>query len=86
MRNRSAFRLAQKPSKRDVEWSEENLLALDAGHRLNTEGDFFYPDRYLRLDTTKMSAIDAARRIQERFDLTQESGARRTEVRGPNAG
>ncbi len=69
VRNRSEFRLAQKPSKRDVEWSDANLRTLDEGHKVNSEGDFCYPDRHLRLDTTAMPAEEAARRVVERFGL-----------------
>ena len=68
-RNRTPFRLAQKPSKRDVDWSDANLRELDARHKLNSAGDFPYPDAHLRLDTTRLSVEDAARRIAERFGL-----------------
>jgi hypothetical protein len=68
-RNRTPFRLEHKPSKRDVEWSDANLRDLDARYQLNTAGDFAYPDAHLRLDTTRLPAEEAARRIAERFAL-----------------
>lgn len=61
-RNRSELRLREKPSKRDVAASESRLLANEQ-RRLNSSGDFFYPDRHIRLDTTAMSAHEAALHI-----------------------
>lgn len=68
-RNETEFRLSQKPSKRDIAASRQNLLAVDVKHRLNSNGDFFYPDRHLKLDNSSMPPEVVARRIQERFDL-----------------
>jgi chloramphenicol 3-O-phosphotransferase len=42
---------------------------MDARYRLNSRGDFFYPEAYLRLDNSEMAPGEAARRIKERFDL-----------------
>jgi hypothetical protein len=69
VRNTSAFRLEQKVSKRDVDASTRTLLAHDENYKLNTDGDFFYPDDHLKLDTTHLTPADAARVIAERFDL-----------------
>ena len=66
-RNQSQSRLAQKPSKRDVKRSEELLLEHNEKHRLNSNGDFFYQNNYLKIDNTHLSESDAARRIIERF-------------------
>jgi hypothetical protein len=68
LRNRTELRLREKPSKRDVDASEARLLANER-RRLNTSEDFFYPDRHLRLDTTSISAADAARRIAKELGL-----------------
>jgi hypothetical protein len=68
IRNRTELRLREKPSKRDVDASEARLLANEK-RRLNTSQDFFYPDRHLRLDTTDMTAGDAARRIAKELGL-----------------
>jgi hypothetical protein len=67
-RNRTALRLAEKPSKRDMAASEGRLLANEK-RRLNTSGDFFYPGEHLRLDTADMSAEHAARRIAQELGL-----------------
>lgn len=74
-RNGTAFRLEQKRSKRDLEFSRQNLLALDEQYVMNT-GDVPTPaaalwqDRpYLRLDNTELPAADAAEAILKTFGL-----------------
>jgi len=69
-RNESEFRLSQKPSKQDVEGSRERLLRASEDHKLNSNGDFFYRENYLKIENTNLSAYDAARRIVEAFGLT----------------
>jgi hypothetical protein len=61
--------LAEKPSKRDVAASRQNLLHLDSRYRLNTTGEFDHRPDYLRLDTTDRSAGRAAERIIAHFGL-----------------
>jgi hypothetical protein len=74
-RNGSAFRLEQKRSKRDLEFSRENLLALDEQFVMNTgpvttPAAALWKDRkYLRLDNTNLSAPDAAEQIIQEFGL-----------------
>lgn len=71
-RNRSELRLLEKPSKRDVEASEARLLANEK-RRLNTSGDFFYPDQHTLLDTSDMTARDAAVGIAERLGFSVQA-------------
>jgi hypothetical protein len=64
-RNRTPYRLAEKKSKRDLEWSDDNVRDLD-GHVLSTgvrptpadELIAAYP--HLRIDNTSRSAEDVA--------------------------
>jgi hypothetical protein len=72
-RNRTELRLAEKPSKRDVAASEARLLA-NENRRLNTTGEFFYPDRHIRLDTSNMTASAAARRLATELGLVESAG------------
>lgn len=65
-RNETEFRLSQKLPKRDIEKSKENLLASEK-HQLNTNGDFFYTENYLKLNNTDLSAEETARIIVEKF-------------------
>jgi hypothetical protein len=75
-RNRTELRLAEKPSKRDVEASERRILENDRRYRLNTDGDFFYPERHLRIDNTHRSVSDVAEEIVNRLGLPLREGGR----------
>ena len=66
-RNKSAFRLSQKPSKQNLEQSEKHLLDSHEKYKLNSDGDFFYQDNYLKINNTNLSADETARRIVEEF-------------------
>ena len=68
-RNVLPDRLAEKPSKRDVVRSRKNLLDADETYRLNSDGDFFYPERHLKLDVGALAPDAAAARIATAFDL-----------------
>ncbi|HZD05808.1 MAG TPA: AAA family ATPase, partial [Longimicrobiales bacterium] len=74
-RNRTPRRIAEKPSKRDVEASERRLLANQSRFRLNTDGDFPWPESHIRIDNTELSPREVARRIAERFGLVAEAGS-----------
>ena len=68
-RNATPFRLAEKPTKRDLEQSRANLLELDAQYRMNSGGEFDGREDYLRIDNTALSAAEVAERVIERFTL-----------------
>lgn len=68
-RNATPFRLAEKPTKRDLEQSRANLLELDAQYRMNSSGEFDGREDYLRIDNTALSAEEVAERVIERFTL-----------------
>jgi len=68
-RNESEFRLSQKPPKRDVEKSKERLLDDDRKYKLNSDGDFFYRENYLKIDNTDLPADEVARMILDEFGL-----------------
>lgn len=69
-RNESEFRLAEKPSKRNIESSKANLLHQEENYRLNTDGDFFYEENYLKINNTNLSAEETARKIVEKFGFS----------------
>jgi hypothetical protein len=71
-RNESEFRLSQKPPKRDLQKSREKLLEDDEKYKLNSNGDFFYKENYLRLNNTHLSAYEAAQRIVAAFSLSTD--------------
>ncbi len=68
-RNKSSHRLEHKPSKRDVEWSENNLKNSMDKYRLNSlEGEIKYSN-YIKINNTKLSPVDVAKVIKETFHM-----------------
>jgi hypothetical protein len=72
-RNATEFRLAEKPSKRDLAASRRRLLDDDARYQLNSRGRFDARADYLRLDNTALAAADVAERIIVHFELPAAS-------------
>ncbi|MEV0849284.1 hypothetical protein AB0J21_26005 [Streptomyces sp. NPDC049954] len=68
-RNESAFRLAEKPSKRDLAASRRRLLAADGRHRLNSAGEYADRPGYLRIDNTDRSPGEVADHVVRHFGL-----------------
>jgi hypothetical protein len=70
-RNRGADRIAAKPTKRDVEWSESNVRDLErcllnsdpTGDRVTPADAFLREHPHLRLDTTALSAPETAEHV-----------------------
>ncbi|MDR9856525.1 AAA family ATPase [Paenibacillus sp. VCA1] len=68
-RNKSPHRLAHKPTKRDLEFSERDLLETMENYRLNSlEGEITHP-HYLRINNAKLDPETVARMIKEKFEL-----------------
>ena len=63
IRNRTEKRLDAKPSKRNLERSEKNLLDLEQKYRMNSAGDIPLPYRHLVIDNSALSAAEAAAQI-----------------------
>ncbi|MGD0554403.1 MAG: hypothetical protein ABSA93_05415 [Streptosporangiaceae bacterium] len=68
-RNECASRLAEKPSKRDLEASRRRLLEDDARYQLNSEGKFDDRQDYLRINNTLLMPGEVANRVIEHFNL-----------------
>ncbi|MFX1457010.1 MAG: shikimate kinase [Promethearchaeota archaeon] len=70
-RNRTKSRIEAKPSKKDIESSERNLLNLEKKYVLNSneEYPFFYSKNYIKIDNTKMSPSEVAVQIINVFNL-----------------
>lgn len=66
-RNKTSNRLENKPSKRNLEWSEKGLLK--EKHRLNSNPGEIKGKNYLKINNTNLSAEDVAKIIKEKFDL-----------------
>ena len=68
-RNRSPHRLEHKPTKRNVEWSEANLKESMERYRLNSLDGEITKENYVKINNTKLSAIEVANMIKDRFRL-----------------
>jgi hypothetical protein len=69
-RNRTEHRLAEKKSKRDVDWSDANVLELEAEYRMTSSTGLDAPAErllerwpHLVIDNTDLSADETAERI-----------------------
>ncbi|KLU55234.1 shikimate kinase [Paenibacillus sp. VT-400] len=68
-RNKSPHRLLHKPTKRDIAWSERDLLDTMKHYRLNSEPGEIKHEHYIRIENTHKSPDEVAKLIQERFNL-----------------
>jgi len=68
-RNKTENRLVNKASKRDLEWSEKDLLKSVKKHRLNSRENEIKEYNYLRINNTNISAKDTAQLIKETFKI-----------------
>ena len=68
-RNKTENRLLNKPSKRNIEWSENDILKSVRKYRLNSYSGEIKYENYLRIDNTSISAKDVAKMIKEKFSL-----------------
>jgi len=68
-RNKSSNRLEHKPSKRNFEWSENDLLNAIEEYRLNSLDDEIQFPNYIKIDNTNLSAKEVAKKVQEHFHL-----------------
>lgn len=70
-RNKTENRLRCKESKRDLEWSEKDLLKSLEKHKFNSDpgqAEKIF-ENYIRIDNTNISAEEVAKMIKEKFDL-----------------
>ena len=69
-RNKTELRLENKKSKRDIDWSQKNLLSEEKLHKMNSDGDFYYPDLHLKIDNTHLLPEAVATQVIETFHLS----------------
>ena len=62
-------RLLNKPSKRNLEWSEKDLLKSVEKYRFNSKENEIKEENYLRIDNTNLNANVVAEMIKNRFKL-----------------
>ncbi|MMZ57118.1 hypothetical protein D1872_190340 [compost metagenome] len=68
-RNSTTFRLDHKPTKRNIEQSEKDLLHTMEKHRLNSRQGEIQRENYLRINNTYLSAEEVAKEIKANFNL-----------------
>lgn len=68
-RNESAFRLAQKPGKRDVVASRRRLLEVQEKHQLHSRDYFAGRSDYLLIDNTRLTPDAVAAQVIDTFGL-----------------
>ncbi|MDQ0112424.1 hypothetical protein J2T15_001859 [Paenibacillus harenae] len=68
-RNTTPYRLEQKPTKRNVEQSEKDLINTIEKHRLNSNQGEILRENYLRINNTNLCAEEVAKRIKDEFML-----------------
>jgi cytidylate kinase len=69
-RNVTPHRMERKPSKRDVEWSRNNLLRDAEKYRLNSNEDEIWYKNHLKIDNTNLSPDEVADIVIRTFSLT----------------
>lgn len=68
-RNKTANRLENKPSKKDLKWSENDIIKSNEKHRGNSNPNEIPFENYYRINNTNISAEETAKMIKEKFDL-----------------
>ena len=68
-RNETPLRMTEKRPQRNTAGSREFLLDADTRYRMNTNGDFCYADRHLRIDNTTLEPEEVARQVANHFGL-----------------
>lgn len=68
-RNIHPHRLSQKPTKKNVEWSERELITSAQKYRLNSNPGEITRANYLRINNTEIDAAKVAELIKEQFCL-----------------
>jgi hypothetical protein len=68
-RNRTEFRLANKPSKRNLDHSEKFLRDAEQKYKLSSDPGYFSGRKYLRIDNTDLTPADVANSIVKYFNL-----------------
>ena len=68
-RNKSPLRLEHKPTKRNLEFSENELISSMKKYRLNSIDGEIKNENYIRINNTTLEPLEAAEMIKERFKL-----------------
>lgn len=67
--SKSENRLLNKPSKRNLEYSENLFIRLEEKYRLNSNADEISKDKYIKINNTNLSPNEVAELIKNKFAL-----------------
>ncbi|MEJ9269052.1 shikimate kinase, partial [Bacillus thuringiensis] len=67
--NKTPHRLEHKPTKRNIEQSEQNLLSTFENFRLNSREGEITEKNYIRINNTNLNATEVAEIIKKEFQL-----------------
>ncbi len=68
-RNVSPHRLANKSSKKDIEWSNNDLIKSTQNHQLNSFPDQFICENHIKIDNTNLSPEEVANIVISKYNL-----------------
>lgn len=68
-RNKSPKRLSHKPTKRNIERSEKDLIDSMQEYRLNSKDGEIKEKNYMRINNTNLTPEDVAKQIKDNFQL-----------------
>ncbi len=68
-RNKDSHRLEHKPTKRNVEWSENELKESMGKYRLNSKQDEIKKENYIKINNTNLEPTEVVEIISDRFGL-----------------
>lgn len=75
-REGTPLRLSLKPAKHDVERAKALHLEADGKYRMNSRGDFPYPQGHLVIDTECQSPLESAELIIRHFGLARTASTK----------
>ena len=70
-RNKTPHRIESKPSKKDTEWSDQELIESMSKYRMNSKKDEIKFDNYLRINNNNLTPQDVADIIINKFNLNK---------------
>ncbi len=69
-RNETPHRMKMKASKRNVEWSRQDLLRTAEKHRLNSNSNETWFENHIKIDNTHLEPDEVADRIISAYHLS----------------
>ena len=69
IRNKTNHRLEHKPTKRNIEQSEQHLISTFESRRMNSKEGEIKTKNYLRINNTNLDSTEVALRIKSEFSL-----------------